>query len=488
MAPARGRRWPRRPSSTAPGDRILLKCGDTWNEEFAPKGERHAPEPDHHRLLRQGRQAGHRPAGRKAGPIRHPVGRPGGLQDRRPRVHPLHDRHLRGILRQLPDPEIHLDRGLLFPRFAALPALRGLSQAQDRPGHLLLLLRAGEQDRAHGHHHQELRVPPAGLRRVDQQPGQLQQERVLHLQLRQHGFRGLPVRGRLCNGNRASAAWTAAPCATASPTTSAATRISCPSTASPASMFFRCKDWVFENCEWGFVDIGGGSGDGEAFDFEGNCDNMIMQNCLFHDTDGPGFLLCCYASDGNPNKGIKMENCVINGKSKRPIRLGQGRDHQHHRLDTEATWSKCRFYLSPGEVLMRVTDPEKDKHSKFEDCLVKPLSQGMQHAQPRLKAKAAASSAVAGNEADKVIDGNEGTVWKADGSPRTVVGTRPSQPPPPSTNSVSRRIRPHRSSATRSNAGTHPAKSGQAVSTAAASARISSRRSSAGPPKKSACW
>ena len=23
----------------APGDRILLQCGDTWNEEFAPKGE-----------------------------------------------------------------------------------------------------------------------------------------------------------------------------------------------------------------------------------------------------------------------------------------------------------------------------------------------------------------------------------------------------------------------------------------------------------------
>ncbi|MFT6862199.1 MAG: hypothetical protein ACJAVK_000755 [Akkermansiaceae bacterium] len=36
------------------------------------------------------------------------------------------------------------------------------------------------------------------------------------------------------------------------------------------SMFFRCKEWLFEDCEWGFVSIGGGSGDGEAFDFEGN--------------------------------------------------------------------------------------------------------------------------------------------------------------------------------------------------------------------------
>ena len=26
------------------------------------------------------------------------------------------------------------------------------------------------------------------------------------------------------------------------------------------SMFFRCKDWVFEDCEWGFIEIGLGSG------------------------------------------------------------------------------------------------------------------------------------------------------------------------------------------------------------------------------------
>jgi len=27
------------------------------------------------------------------------------------------------------------------------------------------------------------------------------------------------------------------------------------------AMFFRCKDWVFEDSEWGFIDIGKGSGD-----------------------------------------------------------------------------------------------------------------------------------------------------------------------------------------------------------------------------------
>lgn len=138
------------------------------------------------------------------------------------------------------------------------------------------------------------------------------------------------------------------------------------------SMFFRCKDWVFEDCEWGFVDIGLGSGDGEAFDFEGNCDNMTMKNCLFHDTDGPGFLLCCYASDGNPNKGIVMENCVLNGKAKRPI--GLPRCEIVNTTDwNETTWKNCRFYVSHGEVLMRTMDPEKDKRATFVDCVFKDL-------------------------------------------------------------------------------------------------------------------
>ncbi|MDH3585291.1 MAG: hypothetical protein OER86_13895, partial [Phycisphaerae bacterium] len=139
------------------------------------------------------------------------------------------------------------------------------------------------------------------------------------------------------------------------------------------SMFFRCKDWVFENSEWGFVSIGLGSGDGQAFDFEGNCDNMIMRNCLFHDTDGPGFLLCCYASDGHAHSGIVMENCVINGKSKRPI--GLPRCAIVNTTDwNESTWKRCRFYLSKGEAVMRVMDPEKDKKTSFVDCRVKDLA------------------------------------------------------------------------------------------------------------------
>jgi len=178
------------------------------------------------------------------------------------------------------------------------------------------------------------------------------------------------------------------------------------------AMFFRCKDWVFEDSEWGFVDIGNGSGDGEAFDFEGNCDNSIMKNCLFHDTDGPGFLLCCYASDGNPNKGIKMENCVLNGKSKRPIRLPKC-EIVNTTDWTEATWTKCRFYLSPGEALMRVMDPEKDKKSKFVDCLVKKIENACSTPNLAVKAKVAASSAAAGNLVAKAIDGKSNTFWSA---------------------------------------------------------------------------
>jgi len=174
------------------------------------------------------------------------------------------------------------------------------------------------------------------------------------------------------------------------------------------SMFFRCKDWTFENCEWGFVSIGLGSGDGEAFDFEGNCDNMIMRNCLFHDTDGPGFLLCCYASDGHAHTKILMENCVINGKSKRPI--GLPRCAIVNTTDwNESHWNNCRFYVSPGEALMRVMDPEKEKRTKFTNCLVTDLSSAC--ATPNLALEANVSSGSNSGSATKANDGNSQTSW-----------------------------------------------------------------------------
>lgn len=180
------------------------------------------------------------------------------------------------------------------------------------------------------------------------------------------------------------------------------------------AMFFRCKDWTFEESEWGYISIGLGSGDGEAFDFEGNCDNMTMRNCLFHDTDGPGFLLCCYASDGHAHTKIQMENCVLNGKSKRPI--GLPRCAIVNTTDwNEATWKNCRFYLSEGEALMRVMDPEKDKRSSFVDCLVKNLSDASSTANLSAEAKLTASSQATGSEAAKASDADADTAWQAQG-------------------------------------------------------------------------
>ena len=180
------------------------------------------------------------------------------------------------------------------------------------------------------------------------------------------------------------------------------------------SMFFRCKDWVFEDSEWSHVSIGLGSGDGEAFDFEGNCDNMTMRNCIFHDTDGPGFLMCCYASDGHPNKGIVMENCIVNGKSKRPI--GLPRCAIVNTTDwTESVWKNCRFYLSPGETLMKVMDPENDKKTSFVDCVIKNLNQAASSENLARKAKAKGSTEASGNAATLAIDGNTETAWKPTG-------------------------------------------------------------------------
>ncbi|MFO8013279.1 MAG: right-handed parallel beta-helix repeat-containing protein [Phycisphaerae bacterium] len=180
------------------------------------------------------------------------------------------------------------------------------------------------------------------------------------------------------------------------------------------AMFFRCKEWVFEDSEWGFISIGQGSGDGEAFDFEGNCNHMAMRRCLFHDTDGPGFLLCCYASDGHPNEGILMENCVLNGKSKRPI--GLPRCEIINTTDwNQVLWKECRFYLSKGEALMKVMDPEKEKRTTFVACRKKKLADACSTTNLAARAQAAASSAEAGAPAAKAADGKAGTAWEPSG-------------------------------------------------------------------------
>ena len=99
-----------------------------------------------------------------------------------------------------------------------------------------------------------------------------------------------------------------------------------------------------------------------------------------------------------------MENCVLNGKAKRPI--GLPRCEIINTTDwTEVTRKKCRFYLSPGEVLMRVMDPEKEKRSKFVECLVKNLSDACSTPNLALQARASASPSAPGGGADRAVDG-----------------------------------------------------------------------------------
>ena len=160
------------------------------------------------------------------------------------------------------------------------------------------------------------------------------------------------------------------------------------------AMFCRSKNWVFEDCEWGFISLGPAgkkvSGDGEAFDFESNCDHMTMRNCLFHDTEGPGFLLCCYASGPEPEMDIHIENCVLNGKATRTF---ANRTPKAEIMTTtnwnEVTWKDCRFYLSKGEILMACMDPEKDKRESFVNCRLTDLSAAC--SSPKLEAKASTS-------------------------------------------------------------------------------------------------
>jgi autotransporter-associated beta strand protein len=171
------------------------------------------------------------------------------------------------------------------------------------------------------------------------------------------------------------------------------------------AMFFRTKDWLFEISEWGFISRGGGSGDGEAFDFEGNCDNMTMRNCLFHDTDGPGFLICMYASNWNPHTDLRMENCVLNGKA---LNSGMTRSEIYNTTDfNEATWKNTRFYLSAGEKLMHVADPETTNNSAFVNCQLKTLSAATSSS--KWVATPSASSGTAAN----ANDGNDATIWTA---------------------------------------------------------------------------
>ena len=177
------------------------------------------------------------------------------------------------------------------------------------------------------------------------------------------------------------------------------------------SMLFRCEDITLENCEFGYVSIGKNSMDGQTMDYEGNCTHIIARNCLFHDTEGPGFLMCWHpsANANTPNRNCVFENCVFNCKEKRwkvhyPAPYTIFSDSEKN----TASFRNCRFYLSEGECLANNL-----AGLTFSTCRVKRLSKACSTLNLAATAKASASTSAPGQDPSKAIDGNVSTSWKA---------------------------------------------------------------------------
>jgi len=176
------------------------------------------------------------------------------------------------------------------------------------------------------------------------------------------------------------------------------------------SMIQRSRDLLFEDCEFGFVSIGEKgrvSADGEAFDFEiDNCD-ITVRNCLFHDTDGPGILICYGTSSAANNRRITMENCVLNGKAMRVDENWYPRIEIYNASQAnEVHWKDCRFYLAG-----RVSLTNYEGWMTFTDCLTKPLNKAHQTENLAVKATASASSNLMASGPELANDGKLETSW-----------------------------------------------------------------------------
>ena len=170
------------------------------------------------------------------------------------------------------------------------------------------------------------------------------------------------------------------------------------------SMLYRCEDFTVANCEFGHVSLGAGSGDGQSFDLEGNNTRTVFRNCLFHETEGPGFLMCWRASANanTKNKDTLFENCVFNAKETR-----QGGQVFCGNNGNTATIRNSRFYLADGET---VRAPEEFTLS---DCVEIVKSKGLGKL-ARLSAKATASSMDRRHPVANATDSNAKTTWRSD--------------------------------------------------------------------------
>ncbi|MCP4312338.1 MAG: hypothetical protein GY790_13825 [Bacteroidetes bacterium] len=176
------------------------------------------------------------------------------------------------------------------------------------------------------------------------------------------------------------------------------------------AMIQRCQNMVFENSEWGFVSIGEPgqvSIDGQSFDFELDCYKLLVRNCLFHDTEGPGFLSCYGASGPTHNREIVMENCVLNGKATRvKENLFPYVEIYNVASRSQIDWKNCRFYLSWGEELTNDIG-----QMTFTDCLIKKQEHACSTRNLALDAKVKSSSSLMASGPEKANDGLINTSW-----------------------------------------------------------------------------
>ena len=177
------------------------------------------------------------------------------------------------------------------------------------------------------------------------------------------------------------------------------------------SMLYRCEDFTVENCEFGHVSLGAGSGDGQAFDLEGNNTRTVFRNCLFHETEGAGFLMCWRpsANANTKNKDTLFENCVFNAKETWQKERAEPRSGQVFCGDpgNTAAIRNSRFYLAEGEMV------RAPKEFTLSDCVEIGKSKDLDK-NARLAAKATASSVDHRHPVANATDGNEKTAWRSD--------------------------------------------------------------------------
>ena len=180
------------------------------------------------------------------------------------------------------------------------------------------------------------------------------------------------------------------------------------------ALLFRSKDMTIENSQFGYISRGDHSSDGQAFDYEGNTTRIVARNVLYHDTEGPGILMC-WAPSSNihaTNVELVFENCVFNA---RITRSGMGpftifNEHGKNR----AAFRNCRFYMREGERLSNAMEG-----LAFIDCVTLDIN-GPSGPNLAREATASASSftsresrARAHRPPSHANDGNLGSAWTA---------------------------------------------------------------------------